>query len=102
MARSISTTAIPSPTSTASSSARRSPARPRRDSITVQFGERTGTFAPWWKSVEVVLYGWPSARAKATVAGSTAPLKAKYDSATHALHVVVPDMAGKGELRISE
>ena len=73
-----------------------------KGTITVQFGERTGTFAPWWKNVEVVLYGWPSAQAKATVTGSPAALKTKYDSATHALHVVVPDMAGKGELRISE
>jgi len=73
-----------------------------KNTITVRFGERTGTFAPWWKQFEVVLYGWPSASAKTTVTGSPAVLKTKYDSGTHALHVVVPDMAGKGELRITE
>ena len=69
-------------------------------SVSVQFGERHGTYAPWWKQIEVVIYGWPSTKADAKLAGSAQPLRTTYDAATHALHVVVPEMARKGELQI--
>jgi len=69
-------------------------------SVSVQFGERQGTYAPWWKQIEVVIYGWPSTKADAKLAGSAQPLRTTYDAATHALHVVVPEMARKGELQI--
>jgi alpha-glucosidase len=72
-------------------------------SATVQFGERQGTYAPWWKQIEVVIYGWPSAQADANLAGSAQPLQTTYDASTHALHVVIPEAAGKKqELRIGQ
>jgi len=69
-------------------------------SVVVGFGERKGTYAPWWKSVEVVLYGWPSAQAEAKLSSAAGPLKTTYDPAAHALHIVLPDVAGKGELTV--
>jgi alpha-glucosidase len=71
-------------------------------SVSVQFGARQGTYPPWWKQIEVVIYRWPSARADAKFAGSTQRLQTKYDASTHALHVVIPEATEKQELRIGQ
>lgn len=71
-------------------------------SIVMNFGERQGTYVPWWKIIEVVIYGWPSAGADAKLASAAAPLKTMYDAAAHALHVAIPDDTGKVELRVVE
>ncbi len=70
------------------------------DSVAVKFGERKGSYAPWWKTVEVVVYDWPSAQATASFSGSTAALPTTYDAATHALHIVIPDPGRDKELQI--
>jgi alpha-glucosidase len=70
--------------------------------VSIQFEARQGTFAPWWKTIEVVLYGWPSAHAEAKLTDSPSPLKTTFDPSTHALHIVIPDIAGKAELRITK
>lgn len=70
--------------------------------VSLDFGARQGTYGPWWKSIEVVVYNWPSARAEAKLSGSAQPLKTTYDAAAHALHVVIPDAGGKEELRIGQ
>ncbi len=72
------------------------------NTVALDFGAREGSWTPWWKSIEVVVYGWSSAKAQATLAGSTAELKTTYDPTQHALHVVIPDVAGKQELRVVE
>jgi alpha-glucosidase len=69
-------------------------------SVSVKFGAREGSYAPWWKSVEVVIYGWSDAPASAELTGSANSLKTTYDKSAHALHVVIPDVAAEGELRI--
>jgi alpha-glucosidase len=71
-----------------------------KNSVTVQFAARTGTFAPWWKTIELVVYGWPSAQADAKLSGSTQSPKTTYDASQHALHVVIPDSAAKREVQI--
>ncbi len=71
-------------------------------SVSVQFGARQGTYAPWWKRIEVVIYRWPSARADAKFAGSTQRLQTKYDASAHALHVFIPEAAEKQELRVRQ
>jgi alpha-glucosidase len=71
-------------------------------SVSVQFGARQGTYPPWWKHIEVVIYRWPSARADAKFAGSTQRLQTKYDASTHALHVFIPEAAEKQELRVGQ
>jgi alpha-glucosidase len=70
------------------------------EGLSVQFGAREGSYSPWWKSIEVVLYDWPSARAQAKLGGSSTPLKTTYDSSAHALHVIIPDAAVKSELQV--
>ena len=76
--------------------------RPAGNSIIVDFGERQGTYTPWWKTIEVVIYDWPSAGSDAKLSSAAEPLKTTYDRTARALHIVIPDVAGKDELRIAE
>jgi alpha-glucosidase len=69
-------------------------------SVSVNFGARQGSFAPWWKMIEVVIYDWPSAHAEAKVSGSTYPLKTSYDPKQKALHVTMSDVAASAELSV--
>jgi hypothetical protein len=69
-------------------------------SVRLKFHTREGSYAPWWKFVEVVVYDWPSAHAEAKVSGSTYPLKTTYDLKQHALHVTLSDQSGEAELSI--
>jgi alpha-glucosidase len=70
------------------------------NSVRVNFGARQGTYAAWWKTVEIVIYDWPSPQANAKLSSSEAPIKTSYDATAHALHVLIPDVAGEAELRI--
>jgi len=70
------------------------------NSLRVSFGARQGTYAPWWKTVEVVVYDWPSAPADAKLSNGTSPVSTSYDPRTRALHVVIPDISGEADLRI--
>lgn len=70
------------------------------NSVSLNFGTRQGTYSPWWRSIEVVIYGWPSVQAEARLSSTATPLKTTYDAATHALHVVVPDAQANLELRV--
>ncbi len=70
------------------------------NSLSVKFADRTGTYAPWWKTIEVVVYNWPSASATASLSSSAAPLTTAYDAAAHALHIVIPDAGANAELSI--
>jgi alpha-glucosidase len=70
------------------------------NSVRIHFGARQGTYAPWWKNIEVVVYNWPSAQADATLTNGTSPSKTSYDTPSGALHVLIPDVAGEAELRI--
>jgi alpha-glucosidase len=70
------------------------------NSVRVNFDARQGSYTPWWKTVDVVIYDWPSKHADATVANSA--LKTSYDSARHALHILIPDSATEIELRVKK
>jgi alpha-glucosidase len=69
-------------------------------SVRLKFHAREGSYAPWWRFVEVVVYDWPSPRAEARVSGSSYPLKTTYDPKQHALHITLADQAGERELSI--
>jgi alpha-glucosidase len=70
------------------------------NSMRVDFGARQGTYAPWWKSFEVVAYDWPSKRAEVKLSNAASPLKTSYDAPSHTLHIFMPDVAGAAELSI--
>ena len=71
------------------------------NSLRLNFAAREGSYAPWWKSVDVVIYDWPSAGANAKLSMGATALKTSYDGKKHALHVVIPDPATEGELTVS-
>ena len=66
----------------------------------VDFGARQGTYSPWWKTIEVVIYDWHSKRADAKFSNGTSLLKTSFDATSHALHVVVPTPGGEAELTV--
>lgn len=72
------------------------------DSVSIHFGARQGSYVPWWKSVEVVIYDWPSARAEAKLSTGAAALKTSYDATSRTLRVVVADPVGESDLRVGD
>jgi len=69
-------------------------------SMHVSFSAREGSYAPWWKMVDVVIYDWPSPNAEAKLS-SGAALRTSYDSKKRALHVMLPDVASAAELSVT-
>jgi len=69
-------------------------------SVLVKFAARQGSYTPWWKTIEVVVYDWPSAQADARIAKSSKPLKTTYDASSRALHISISDVPGEAELRV--
>jgi len=70
------------------------------NSMRITFHARQGSYVPWWKFIEVVIYDWPSAHAEAKFSSSAYPLKTTYDPKEHALHVVLTDVATQAELSV--
>ena len=68
--------------------------------IRVTFHAREGSYVPWWKFFEVVIYDWPSAHAEAKFSSSTYPLKTTYDAKQHALHMTLADVSAEAELTV--
>jgi hypothetical protein len=64
----------------------------------LKLGAREGSYAPWWRETEVVLYG-QAANASATLDGKPVSVLA-YDAVNRALRVRIPEQAGGGELRV--
>jgi alpha-glucosidase len=67
-------------------------------SVRLSFHAREGSYRPWWTSIEVVIYDWPSSAATAKLTGNS--LKTSYDSKKHALHVKIPDLSAESELTL--
>lgn len=66
----------------------------------IKFHSREGSYVPWWRFMEVVIYEWPSERAQAKFSGSAYPLKTTYDAKQHALHITFADVTGEAELSV--
>jgi alpha-glucosidase len=70
------------------------------NTMRIKFHAREGSYAPWWKFIEVVIYDWPSAHAEAKFSSSTYPLKTTYDAKQHALHMTLSDVPAEADLTI--
>ncbi len=68
------------------------------DEIRVNISAREGSWAPWWKETEVVVYG-QSSDAGITFDGNPVS-SSKYDPANSVLRIKVPEQARGGELRV--
>ena len=69
-------------------------------SLRLKFHAREGSYVPWWKLIEVVIYDWPSAHAQAKFSSSAYPLKTTYDEKQHALHMTLSDVSAEAELTV--
>ena len=69
--------------------------------VRLHFHTREGSYKPWWKSIEVVIYDWPSSHPAISVPGSP-ELSSVYDAKKHALHVIVSDVSADSELNIED
>jgi alpha-glucosidase len=69
-------------------------------SMKVKFSAREGSYAPWWKKIEVVIYDWPSGQAEAKLSANATPLKTTYDAKKRALHVTIPDASAESDLTV--
>jgi alpha-glucosidase len=70
------------------------------NSLHLKFHAREGSYVPWWKLMEIVIYDWSAAHAQAKFSSSTYPLKTTYDEKQHALHVMLSDVAAEAELAV--
>jgi len=64
--------------------------------LTVHVGPHQGSYAPWWTSLQVEVYGSTAAAGKAVVAGSTKAVQSSFDAPHHVAAFTLPDN-GRGE-----
>jgi len=70
------------------------------DAVTVRLAPRQGSFAPWWKEIEIAVYGWTGGGAKAAYNGK--PVASPVLDAAHGVvRVRIPEQPAGGELRVS-
>jgi alpha-glucosidase len=69
-------------------------------SVRVKLSAREGSWAPWWKQIEVVVYGWVTVSLKVTLNGQPVN-KVRLDAAHGAVHVTIPEQGNGGELEFS-
>jgi alpha-glucosidase len=68
--------------------------------IVVHVGSHQGSFVPWWKSVQVEVYGRTESARKASLRGSNEIVESSFDAVHHVTKFVFPDEGRGGELEI--
>ena len=63
--------------------------------ITVHIGPHQGIYVPWWKNLQVEVYGSNSSSPKASIADSAEKVESSFDPLRHATTLLIPDN-GKG------
>jgi alpha-glucosidase len=63
--------------------------------VVLQFGQRSGTYNPWWKQIAVTVHGWraPNARVEGRSVNT--------DSKAQTLSFTIPDHPAQGEVAIT-
>ena len=68
--------------------------------LTISFAQRDGSYAPWWKQVEVVVHEWPGGPFRASLDTADISTSTHYDQAAHALHILLPETGQARTLRL--
>jgi hypothetical protein len=68
--------------------------------VTVNSKVLNGAYHPWWNSAEVTIYGAAAAPREARV-GDQVIQDVRYDSATHAVTLTVPEAAKDWSLQVN-
>jgi alpha-glucosidase len=58
--------------------------------ISVRIDKSEGKFAPWWKDIEIVVYGWSAEQADIWQDGKASSLAVKVDQDLHTVTSIVP------------
>lgn len=64
--------------------------------ITIHIGPHQGSYVPWWKTLQVEIFGKTAPSQRAAIAGGTESIESSFDSLRHATTVLIPDN-GRGE-----
>jgi alpha-glucosidase len=64
--------------------------------LKVHVGPHQGSYAPWWTSLQVEVYGSTAGGGRAAVAGSAEAVQSSFDAAHHVAAFTLPDN-GRGE-----
>ena len=75
-------------------------AQEKPNGITVHIGPHQGSYVPWWKNLQVEIYGSTVSPLKASLAGSTERVEFSFDALSHATKVLIPDNGGGGDLQV--
>jgi alpha-glucosidase len=72
----------------------------KSDGITVHIGPHQGNYVPWWKNVQVEVYGSTAPARKASVAGRADKVESLFDAARHVTTFIFPDNGGGSDLQV--
>jgi alpha-glucosidase len=68
--------------------------------ITVHIGSHEGSHAPWWKNLQVEIYGRSAPSQNASIVGSTERVESSFDAIRHVATFLVPDNSGGRDLQV--
>jgi alpha-glucosidase len=68
--------------------------------ITVHIGRHQGSYVPWWKNLQVEIYGSTASPRNASIAGKTERVEASFDPNHHVTSVLFPDNSDGEDLQI--
>ena len=70
------------------------------DGIVIHIGSHQGNYVPWWKDVQVEVYGSTASARKASLAGSTDSVESSFDSLHQVTKFLFPDNGHGRDLQI--
>ena len=68
--------------------------------ITVHIGPHQGSYVPWWKNLQVEIYGRTTSFQKASIVGSTESVESSFDTLHHVTSFLVPDNGSGRDLQV--
>jgi alpha-glucosidase len=68
--------------------------------ITVHIGPHQGRFVPWWKNVQVEIYGHSVPPLKTSIVGSTEKVEPSFDSLHHVTRFLLLDTGGGSDVKV--
>jgi alpha-glucosidase len=70
------------------------------NAIDVHIGSHQGSYVPWWKNLQVEIYGRTAASQRASIAGSDKRVESSFDSLRHVATLLVPDNGAGEDLQV--
>ena len=68
--------------------------------VTIHIGPHQGSYGPWWKNLQVEVYGSNSPAAKGSIVGSAEKIEASFDALYHVTTLLVPDNGSGRDVQV--